>query len=218
VPRTTAAALVAVLVPLLAACGDAAEPRPVEPAAAPAPDPAAARSGPRPEAVEGPVEVALTIPAGRLPDGTLAEVSLTLTTAGERRELVVDTPAGVVERHVMTEEEHWWWITPLARDVVDVAWVHVVLAEVEELGGDLPEPVADARASLPEPGDLDVGSVLAGYEVLDVERIGPDEERIALDGLEDPAVLRRRALPAGTTVELPADAVPLRDLPALLGT
>jgi len=218
VPRTRTATVVVALTALLAACAGPDPAPPPAPSAARRPDPAAARGAtPAPEAAQAPWEVVLTIPAGRDAGGDPVEITVRATTAGPRRELVVDTPAGVVERHVMTDDEHWWWITPLARDVVDVEWVHLDLAEVDRVGGELPEPVADARAMLPEPGEVAVGSVLAGRQVLRVDRVGPDEERITVADLDDPVRLRRRRLPAGTEVDLPPGATPLRELPQRVG-
>lgn len=217
---------------LFAACAAEGPARPPEAAAAPTPDPASGpaghadgarlddRGGPAAtssEAAGTAVEVTLTIPVGELLDGTAGAVTVRTVESGGRREVIVDTPAGVVDRHVMTEHEHWWWITPLARDTVDVEWVHIDLREVAEAGGELPGPVADARVPLPEPGELAAGVLLTDREVRSVESVGPDEERIEVDGLDEPVVLRRRRLAAGTTIDLPRDATPLRDLPGAFG-
>jgi len=224
VPRTPRAALVAATL-ALTACGAGAAPPPAavqppapspDPASSPAPDPASSpspdASPARPAGEEQAVEITLEIPVGRLPDGTDGAVTVRAVTAGERRELVVDTPAGVVDRHVMTDDEHWWWITPAAREVVDVEWIHIDLREVEAIGGDLPGPVADARAMLPAPGEVEVGTVLGGREVRAVDRVGPDEDRVVVAGLDEPVVLRRRVLREPVTIEPPREATSLREL------
>lgn len=229
-PRSAPAALVAAVL-LLAACADDDPPalaadevrRRPDPASAPVggtvDDPADGAGSPDPfpaRRADGPVEVVLEIPVGELPDGTDGTVTVRSVAAGGRREVVVDTPAGVVDRHVFTDDEHWWWITPLARDVVDVEWVHLDRDDLERAGDGLPGPVADARVALPEPGDVRAGMLLADHQVVAVRRVGPDEDRIEVEGLDGVVVLRRRALPAGHQVEVPERATPLRDLPELL--
>lgn len=230
--RTLPVAVAAVAL-FLTACAAEAPSRPVDAATVPAPDPSpdppgASGGNPSPELVDDPgasspeaagpaVEVTLTIPVGELPDGTAGAVTIRTVEAGGRREVVVDTPAGVVDRHVMTEHEHWWWITPLARDVADVEWIHIDLRELDDAGGELPGPVADARVPLPEPGELATGVVLADREVRAVTPVDPDEDRVEVEGLDEPVVLRRRRLPPGTTIELPRGATPLRELPEAFG-
>ena len=195
------------------------------PVAGPAPraaaDPAGARTAVT-EAIDvsaGPHEVTVTADFGALPDGSgnaVVETSWTVDAAGTTH-VVVDTPAGVAEQHVMTEHEHWWWIHPSAREaIVDAEWVHFDLRAIDEVGGALPDLVAEARAAVPHPGELAVGHAIAGHEVLAVEVVDDDEVRLRMDGIERPVRHRRRALPAGTVVEIPAGAVDVADLPDVL--
>jgi len=218
------AALLVAAVLLGTACAD-------DPAAAPgtplrAPAPAALHADPpgerMPEArsapeVDDPVEVTLVIPVGTMPDGTEVEVVVREVVAGGRREVRLDTPAGVVDHHVVDGDEHWWWIPPMVRDAAGgVEWVHLDVAEAEAVG-ELPDPVADARVPLPRPGGVEAGLVVAGYEVTEVERVDARTDRLVLDGLEQPAVLTLRALAPGTRIELPVGATELRDLPEAVG-
>jgi hypothetical protein len=175
----------------------------------PAPDPAAP-TGRSAEAVE----LRLTIPVGTTPAGDELVVEIRSVEAGGRRHVVIDTPDGMVDQHVVTDDEHWWWIPPVARPAIgEVTWIHIALADVEAAGGSLPDVVADARAPLPEPGEIDVGTAVAGHRVVEVERVSPDEDRLVLAGLEGTARLQRRRLPAATVVDLPSEATELADLP-----
>jgi hypothetical protein len=183
-------------------------------AAPPAPPDVVAR-GP---AAPPPHEVTITIEIGQLPDGSDVAVVLRETVAGDRRHVVIETPEGTVDQHVVTDDEHWWWIAPAVRTaVLDAEWIHIDVAEVERAGATLPDLVLDARRPLPRPEELRVGDEVAGYEVVAVEVLGPDHARAEVDGIGGPVVVRRRALPAGTTVELPRGATPMREVPALLG-
>lgn len=162
-------------------------------------------------------ETELVIRVGTMPDGTEVEVVVRSVEAGGRREVTMTSPDGVVDRHVVDGDDHWWWIPPMARELTGgVEWVHLDVGEVEAVG-ELPDPVAAARVPLPAPGAVEVGAVVAGYEVVSVEDRGPDEQLLVLEGLEEPAVLRRRSLPAGTRIDLPAGATELRDLPEAAG-
>lgn len=220
--RLVAPVLAAVL---LAACSDpAAVPLPGDPPP-PAVDPA---SGPgaepqidaaAPAVPAEPYEVSLIADFGPLPDGSGNAVVETVWTvdADGTRQLLIDTPAGPAARHVITDDEHWWWLHPSTRPtVVDAEWVHVDLRQVEQVGAELPEVVAEARVPVPPPGEIVAGQVVAGHEVLAVEVVDGDEARLTVAGIERPVVHRRRALPEGTTVAVPTGAVDLADLPDLL--
>lgn len=208
--------VVVALLAVAGACGTPPDPPRDAPAAlaSPAADgPDEVRADP-PGPDEAAHELTLTLPAGVLPDGTEGAVVIRSVAAGDRREVVVETPAGVVDHHVVTADQHWWWIPPAAREAgIAAEWVRIDVAAVERAGGELPDLVADARVPLPAPGDVRAGTDLAGREVLDVEHVGPDEDRLHLAGLERPAVLRRRALPPGTRIEPPQRATSLQDLP-----
>lgn len=175
----------------------------------PASDPVAP-TGP----VAGAVELRLTIPVGTSPDGDELAVEIRSVEAGGRRHVVIDTPDGLVDQHVVTDDEHWWWIPPLARPAIgEVTWIHIDLADVEAVGGSLPDVVADARARLPEPGEIEAGTTVAGHRVVEVERVSSDEDRLVLDGIDGTVRLRRRELPADTVVGVPSEATELADLP-----
>lgn len=210
---------------LLAACSDPAavpspdEPPPpsVDPASAPAAEPHTERAA-APAIGTEPYEVSLIADFGPLPDGSGDAVVETVWTvdAYGRRQLLIDTPAGPAARHVMTDDEHWWWLHPSTRrTVADAEWVHVDLREVDEVGGELPEVVAEARVPLPPPGEIVAGQLVAGHEVLGVEVVDRDEARLTVAGIERPVVHRRRRLPADTAVKVPAGAAELADLPDL---
>lgn len=211
---------------LLVACSDtAAGPIPDEPPLAV--DPASESvSGPLTDATSapavgaGPHEVSLIADFGPLPDGSGNAIVETVWTvdADGTRQLLVDTPVGPAARHVMTDDEHWWWIDPAAREaVVDAEWVHFDLRRTAEVGGALPEVVSEARVPLPPPGEIVVGDFVAGHEVLAVEVVNQDEVNLTVAGVDRPVVHRRRTLPAGTTVAVPAGAVDVGDLPDVLG-
>ena len=218
--------LVALLALLLGACGtSAAEPRAASspPSVDPVSEPATVADVEPPSAEEsvseGPYEVALIADFGPLPDGSgdaVVETTWTMAADGTR-ELVIDTPAGYAAHHVMTDDEHWFWIAPAARDaLVDAEWVHFDLREIEAVGGELPEVVAEARVPVPAPGEITTGSVIAGHEVLAVDEVGDDEVHLTMDGIDEPVVHRRRALPADTSIEIPTDALDVSDLPEAL--
>jgi len=198
------------LLTLLAACAGA----PPADEVSSVPTVTEAAGAPARAALVEPYELVLAIDLGPLPDGsgpTLVEVCLTVV--GERSRYVVDTPAGAVVDHVMTADEHWWWIIPEAREtVVRAEWIHFDVAAVEAAGATLPAPVAEARARLPTPAEVRVGDLLAGGEVLAVETRTPGEARLRVEDVPVPVVLRRRVLPATTTVEIPEAAVDVRDL------
>lgn len=222
-PRRRRARRLLVLVLVAAGCGGGPDPAPLGAPpgpvdavpAAPAPPPAEPRG--EPAATDAPHEIEITIEIGRLPDGTDVTVVLRETVAGDRRHVVIETPEGIVDQHVVTDDEHWWWIAPALRaTVLDAEWVHLDVAEVERAGATLPAVVRDARQPLPGPEELQVGDRVAGSEVVALERLGPDHVRAEVDGVRGPVVVRRRSLPAGTTVELPSGATPVREVPALL--
>lgn len=214
---------------LLASCGAGiAAPEPAPPPA-PAADPAAradpddpgaetAESGPS-GVGDGAYEVTLVADFGPLPDGSgdaVVETVWTVDAAGTRS-LVVDTPAGFAAHHVMTDDEHWWWLDPTVREtIVDAEWIHFDLHAIDEVGGELPAIVAEARVPLPDPGGIRVGQIVAGHEVLAVDVVGADEVHLTVAGIERAVVHRRRTLPAGTTIEPPDDAVDVADLPDVL--
>ena len=219
----TRAAAVVLASLVLAACGGSAggqapgavqgQPAP-DPAGAPAPDVAA-----QPDPTARAHEVSLVADLGPLPDGSGNAVVTTTWTIDAKgtTQVVVDTPAGVAERHVMTEGEHWYWIAPTLRGTfVDAEWIHFDLRAIEGVGGALPEPIAEARQAVPQPGEIAVGDAIAGHRVLEVEAVGDDEVRLTMDGIEQPVVHRRRALPAGTVIQLPTGAVDVSDLPDAL--
>ena len=209
------AALAAALV--LTACSTssatpvrAPSPAAVDPASGPAPQPSASSSA------DGPHEVALVADLGPLPDGAgRAVVETTWTTDGSGTvRLVIDTPAGIAEQHVLTADEHWWWLHREARrTIVDAEWIRFDLAAIEAAGGELPDVVVEARQPPPQPGQIAPGDVVAGREVHAVEAIGDDEVHLTVTGIEQPVVLRRRALRPGTTIAVPTGAVDLEELP-----
>lgn len=218
VRRAAALVLTAVLLAGCAGSGSAASPR----RSAPEVDPA---GGPAPGADEpvgvadGPHEVRLIADFGPLPDGSgdaIVETIWTTDGAGTRS-LVVDTPAGIAEQHVMTEDEHWWWLSPAVRaTIADAEWIHFDLPAIEAVGGELPPLIARARAATSQPGDIVAGHTIAGLEVRAAEAVSDDEVHLTMSGVERVVVHRRRALPEGTMVELPAGAVDVADLPDVL--
>jgi hypothetical protein len=224
-PARLARMLLAVLAAaLLTSCSTSAGSAPEAPAP-PAADPAAgAPPADSPPAAPGPDrggahEVVLVADFGPLPDGSgdaIVETRWTVDVSGTRS-LVVDTPAGVAVHHVLTDDEHWWWLDPTVRETIaDAEWIHFDLHEVEAVGGELPEIVAEARVPLPEPGDIVVGQIVAGHEVLAIEEVDDDEVHLTVAGIERAVVHRRRDLPAGTTIERPDGAVDVADLPEVL--
>lgn len=189
----------------------------VDPPAARSADPGSSDAADRSDVEGRPVELALTIHVGTMPDGSEVDIVVRSVEADGRREVTMSSPDGIVDHHVIEGDRHWWWIPPVARELTGgVEWVHLDVAEVEAVG-ELPDLVAGARVPLPEPGDVEVGVVVAGYEVVEVDDVGPDEQRLVLEGLDEPAVLSRRHLPASTRVRLPAGATDLRDLPEAAG-
>lgn len=207
---TTAAVVAA---SLLAGCG---APEPVRPPARPR---AAVDAVAEPAVADGPHEISLVADFGPLPDGSgaaVVETTWSIDARGVQR-LVIDTPAGPVGRHVMTEGEHWWWLGPEVPELVDgTEWIHFDLAAIARAGGQLPDVVADARARLPHPHEVGVGQLVAGREVVAVEVVDDHEVRLRVSGIERPVVHRRRDLPPGTTFELPPHATDVRDLLDLL--
>ncbi|MFP5578632.1 MAG: hypothetical protein ACLGIZ_10400 [Acidimicrobiia bacterium] len=210
---------------LLAGCGTSAA-GPSATAAPPAVDPASAdvEPGPHPGSAagrhaDGPYQVSIAVDLGPLPDGsgdTIIETTWTVDAAGTR-ELVVDTPAGHAARHVFTDDEHWWWVHPSAREeLVDAEWIHFDLRQIEAAGGDVPEVVAEGRVPIPDPGEIVVGQIVAGHEVLAVDDVGDDEAHLTVAGIERPMVHRRRPLPPTTTIDIPDGAVDVADLPGVL--
>jgi len=180
----------------------------VDPTSGPAPDPA---SGPP----AGPHEIALVADLGPLPDGSgRAVVETTWRTDGAGIvHLAIDTPAGLAEQHVGTADEHWWWLHPeLRRTVADAEWVRFDLAAVEAAGGELPDVVVAARQPPPQPDEVAPGDVVAGRQVLAVEAVGDDAVHLTVTGIEQPVLLRRRALRSGTVVAVPSASVDARDL------
>lgn len=181
--------------------------------------PSAPGTGPSDDVGAGPHEVNLVADLGPLPDGSgRAVVTTTWTTdaAGTVR-FAIDTPAGLAAQHVLTEDEHWWWLHPEARAVVaDAEWVHFDLPVIESVGGELPDLVAEARLPPPRPDGWSVGEVVAGREVLQVEVVDADEVHLTVAGVERPVVHRLRPLPASTRIDLPTGAVDVADLPDVL--
>lgn len=217
-------ALALAVAPLvLAGCAGGSDgPAAAPPATRPTADPAGAPSPETadvPDATDGPHEVSVVADFGPLPDGSgnaVVTTSWTVDAAGTT-DFVVDTPAGVADRHVMTEDEHWWWVNPEVRETVaDAEWIHFDLRAVEEAGGALPDLIAQAREAVLHPGDIDVGHTFAGHEVLAADVVDQDEVHLTMAGVERPVVHRRRALPDGTTVEIPSGAVDVSDLPDVL--
>lgn len=196
------------------------EPAVPDPAADPTP-PADAEPGAAPRSVvpDGPHEIVLVADFGPLPDGSgdaVVETTWTVDARGVGR-LVVDTPAGPAVQHVMTETEHWWWLSPEVRSTIaDAEWVYFDLAAIDEAGGVLPEVVAEARAPVPQPGEIEVGQIVGGREVRSIEVVDDDEVHLTVAGVERPVVHRRRRLPPGTLLEVPSGAVDVRDLPGVL--
>lgn len=214
-PRTLLRAL-ALACLFVSACGGDG-PAPVVPAAARSADPPRSDAAAPAGAPEQPVEISLTIPVGTGLDGEVLELEIRSVEARGRRHVTIDTPAGRVDQHVVIDDQHWWWIPPAARAAAgDLEWVHIDLTQVEAAGGELPDLVSDARTPLPAPGEIGEGTSVAGHRVIEVERVGPDEDRLTLAGLEGSARLRRRMLPTRTAIEPPSGAVELADLPELL--
>lgn len=228
-----AAALVAAL--LLGACAAGADapaalpgsPAAVDPAAADRPDAHRADAdhtdtdpGPEPGVdVTGAHEVVLVADLGPLPDGTGRAVveSTWRTDAAGTVHLTIATPAGITEQHVWTADAHWWWLHPEARrTVADAEWIHFDLPAVEEVGGDLPDVVTVARQPPPQPDGIGVGDLVAGREVQAVDVVDVDEVHLTVARIEEPVVLRRRALPADARIDPPPGAVDVADLPGLL--
>jgi hypothetical protein len=212
---------------LLTSCGAGAAAPGAAPPPSPAADPAARadRDDPGAETAEsapsgvGAHEVTLVADFGPLPDGSGDAVIETIWTvdAAGTRSLVVDTPAGFAAHHVMTDDEHWWWLDPTVRETIaDAEWIHFDLHEIEEVGGELPAIGAEARVPLPDPGGIRVGHIVAGHEVLAVDVVGADEAHLTAAGIERAVVHRRRPLPVGTTIEPPDDAIDVADLPDVL--
>lgn len=213
----------ALVTSLVAGCatspaGPAAGPVPPGPAVDPAGASTSETTGPL-RVSDGPHEVTVVADFGPLPDGSgdaVVETTWTVDAAGTIR-FVIDTPAGVAEEHVMTEDEHWWWLSPSVRDTIaDAEWIRFDLPAIAEAGGELPEIVADARAAVLQPGEIEVGHTVAGHEVLAAEVVSDDEVHLTVEGVERPVVHRRRALAAGTTLDLPVGAVDVIDLPDVL--
>ena len=69
------------------------------------------------------------------------------------------------------------------------------------------------RSATRESRDETVGGSTATPGQNDVDAIGEGEVHLTVAGVERPVVLRRRALPPGTTVDVPAGAVDVRELP-----
>lgn len=218
------AAALAVSALLLAGCagpgsaaapaGPAAPAPEVDPAGRAAPDTAAPA-----DLADGPHEVRLVADFGPLPDfsGDAVVETIWTTDGSGTRSLVIDTPAGITEQHVMTEDEHWWWLSPEVRETIaDAEWIHFDLAAIEAVGGELPPLVADARAAARQPGDIAVGDTIAGLEVLAADVVSDDEVHLTMSEVERAVVHRRRALPPGTRIELPVGAVDVADLADVL--
>lgn len=199
--------------------GPSTEPRAEADPAAGAPSTDHRPGGPSAPAGGGAHEISIVADFGPLPDGSgdaVVETTWTVDAHGTRR-LVVDTPSGVAEHHVMTDDEHWWWLGPEVRaTIVDAEWIHFDLAAIEDVGGELPEVVAEARSVVPPPPDIVPGHLLAGRQVLAAHVVSDDEVQLVVDGVERPVVHRRRLLPEGTTIELPTGAVDVRDVPGVL--
>lgn len=210
---------------LLAGCGaSAAGPSPT--AGPPALDPASvdAEPGAHPGSdadpqADGPYQVSIAVDLGPRPGATgdtIIETTWTVDAAGTR-ELVVDTPAGPAAHHVITDDEHWWWVHPSAREaLVDAEWIHFDLRQIQAAGGDVPEVVAEGRVPIPDPGEIVVGQIVAGHEVLAVDDVGDDEAHLTVAGIERPMVHRRRPLPPTTAIDVPDGAVDVADLPDVL--
>lgn len=220
----------ATVVLLLAGCGTArsgsapgrvADPRapaadrpagpglPVDPPGGAAPDPS-------------PHELLLTGDLRVLADGRAdaadAVVELRVVVAGGRRHVTARVGGRVVDQHVATVDEHWMWIPPELRpDLVDAEWVHLDVGALEDAGLPLPRHVAAARGRSLAPGEVEVGDLVGGMEVLAVEPLPGDAVQLRLAGVPVPMILRRRPLPAGTEVEPPTSAVDANEVPALLG-
>lgn len=157
------------------------------------------------------------VAAGR-PDADDAVVEVRVVVAGGRQRVTTSVGGRVVDQHVATADEHWMWIPPgLRPDLVDAAWVHFDVGALEAAGLPLPRHVAGARGSAAAPGDVEVGDVVGGMEVLGVEPLSGDAVRLRLADVPVPMTLRRRPLPAGAEVELPTGAVDASEVPALLG-
>lgn len=139
--------------------------------------------------------------------------------AGGLREVVIDSPAGIIGEHVVGADDHWFRIPPLAAAEfgIEPVWVHADLRDAVHEGFELPPSIAEVRAPLLDPSTVDVGDRLFGTEeVTGVDRRGDGSTLLTLaDG--DRAVLRRPPTPEGTRVEPPADAVDVLDLAHLVG-
>lgn len=168
---------------------------------------------------EPPHELVLVTDIAAVRPGHQGEMEVRHVVVGDRRRVTIELVGDVKDEHVVTADEHWWWLHPEVRRAVavDIEWVHIDIGAVAEIGRELPAPVAEARAPLPEPDAVEIGDVIGGREVLDVERVGDDEVRLTVADLSVPVVLRRRALPADTIVEIPSGAAELRDLADALG-
>lgn len=216
--RTRRGAALAAALSLTACSTGAATEPPTAPAPAQAADPAAQPPSDASLVVPaaGPTEIVLVADLGPLPDGpgrAVVETTWTTDGAGTVR-LVVDTPAGIAAQHVQTADEHWWWLHPEARrTIVDAEWIHFDLAAIEEVGGVLPDVVTEARQEPPQLQEIAAGDVVAGQEVQAVEVVDDGEVHLTVAGIEQPWILRHRVLPSGTTVDLPAGAVDVRDVP-----
>lgn len=181
-------------------------------------DAAGPRSSAPQRARDAPYEITLVADFEALePDLEDAVVEIRHVVVGDRRQVTMSAAGEVLDQHVVTADEHWWWLHPdIRRSVVDIEWIHIDVAEVEAVGGTLPDIVAEARRPLPAPDEVDVGDLVAGREVRTVSHVDEHEVRFTVPGVPVEMVLRRRALPAGTTIEIPAGARDLRELPEAL--
>lgn len=212
-------AALAVALCLTACTADAAAPPPTRPGPSPTDPPSSSAPAPDPAPADGAHEVTFVADLGPRRDGPgRAVVETTWTTDGDGTvRVAVDTPVGLVEQHVFTDDEHWWWLHPEARQTVaDAEWIHFDLDAIAAVGGELPDVVREARLPPPLPLEVGVGSQLAGLEVLAVEVVDDDHVRLTLDGVERAAVLRRRSLPGSHRVRQPTGAVDVTDLPGVL--
>lgn len=229
-PRARLAALVAPVL-LLAGCGigpagsvapAAAKARSHRPMADPAAGPGTSEAQrPAPDE-DQPHELVLSgdlrhLAAGR-PDATDAVVELRVVVAGSRSHVTTSVGGQILDQHVVTADAHWLWIPPDLRGaVVDAEWLRLDVAAIEDAGLPLPRHVAAARVPVPAPDDVEIGDLVGGMEVLEVEPLTGHAVRLTMAGVPVPMTLRRRSLPAGTEVELPAGAVDAREVPDLLG-
>lgn len=218
-PRTRAVLVVVVFALTGCAAGASSPPADDPPSGAPTlVEPAGAADAADAEH-EPPHELVLVTDIAAVRPGHEGEMEVRHVVVGDRRRVTIEFLGDVKDEHVVTAEEHWWWLHPEVRRAVasDVEWVHVDIGAIREIGGELPAPVAEARTPLLDPAVVEVGDVVGGREVLHVERLGDDEVRLTVADLSVPVVLRRRALPADTTIELPRGAADLRDLADALG-